>query len=439
MNRHPINLGALPRLSVLAAVAAGLATAARAQDTLDTGDTAWVMVSAALVLFMTLPGLALFYGGMVRSKNVLSVLMQCFSIACIVTIVWVVAGYSLVFDDLENGIIGGLGMMFLHGMGVEDLVGTVPESAFSLFQLTFAIITVALVMGSVAERIRFSAVVLLAVVWTVVVYAPIAHWVWGGGWLHGLGVLDFAGGNVVHINAGVAGVVAALVLGRRRGYPSAVMIPHNMTFTVIGGCMLWIGWFGFNGGSALAANHDAAMAMLVTHVCASAAALSWVATEYLYHRKASVLGIVTGMVGGLVAITPASGFVGPGGALAIGIVTGPVCYAAVTELKRRLPVDDSLDVFPVHGIAGILGTVLVGVFVSDGLGVLSGRGLAEGMTIAGQLGVQLLAVLVTVAYTAAATFLLIKAVDVAGMLRVGEEEEELGLDLALHEEQGYRL
>ncbi|MEC9155353.1 MAG: ammonium transporter, partial [Pseudomonadota bacterium] len=330
-------------------------------------DTAWIMTATALVLFMTIPGLSLFYGGLVRSKNVLSVLMQCFAITCLMSILWMFVGYSLAFGDggSANAYIGGLDNLLLGGIVESTVSGSIPESVFALFQMTFAVITPALIVGGFAERMRFSAVVLFSAAWLILVYAPICHWVWGGGWLSDLGVMDFAGGTVVHITAGVAALVAALVLGNRRGFPQQAMPPHNMTLTIMGAGMLWVGWFGFNGGSALAANGDAAMAMLATHISAAAGAFTWMLAEKVRFGKPSALGIVTGMVAGLGTITPASGFVGPGGALIIGISAGLVCFYATIYIKQRLKIDDSLDVFPVHGVGGILGTLLTAVFASN--------------------------------------------------------------------------
>ena len=412
--------------------------AAGAEGTLNSGDTSWLMTSTALVLMMTIPGLSLFYAGLVRSKNVLSILMQCFTITCVVSIVWLVAGYSLAFDDLGNGVIGGLGKFLFAGVYEESMVGNVPESAFALFQATFAIIAAALVVGGFAERIKFGAVVIFAILWILLVYAPIAHWVWGGGWLSSLGVLDFAGGNVVHITAGVSALVGAWVLGNRKGFPSGAMLPHNMTLTMIGAGMLWIGWFGFNGGSAVAANQDASMAMLVTHVCAASAALSFVVTEYLIRKSATALAAATGMVAGLVAITPASGFVGPAGALIIGVITGPVCYFSVQLIKQRLRLDDSLDVFPVHGVAGIIGTILTGIFASAKLGVFSGQGMEN--SIGSQIGIQMIAVVATVIYTVVATYIALKLAGLlAGGIRVDSESEVQGLDVSTHDERGYHF
>ena len=407
-------------------------------DTHDSGDTAWILTSTALVLFMTLPGLALFYGGLVRAKNVLSVLMQCFVIACVVSILWVLYGYSLSFGDggSMNAWIGGLDNAFLANVTRDSLNGTLPESVFVMFQMTFAIITPALIVGGFAERMKFSAMLLFSVIWVTVVYFPVCHWVWGGGWLAEKGLLDFAGGTVVHITAGVAALVAAMVLGNRNGFQVAPMMPHNMTMTVTGAGMLWVGWFGFNGGSAVAANGDAGMAMLVTHVSAACGALTWAAMEWLKYGKPSALGTVTGMVAGLGTITPASGFVGPMGALAIGFSAGVVCFYATAFIKQKLKIDDSLDVFPVHGVGGIMGTLLAGVFVAAGLG---GAGYAEGMTMGSQLGVQLTGVIATIVFTAVATFVILKVVDVVVGLRVTDEQETEGLDISQHEERGYIL
>lgn len=405
----------------------------------NAADTAWILTATALVLFMTLPGLALFYGGLVRSKNVLSVLMQCFSIAGVASILWLVAGYSLAFGE-GNSVIGDLNKVMLAGVGRESLSGEIPEALFMLFQMTFAIITPALIIGGFAERMKFSSMLLFSALWLMLVYVPVTHWVWGGGWLGAMGLYDFAGGTVVHITAGVAALVAALVLGPRRGFPEVAMPPHNMTMTVMGAGMLWVGWFGFNGGSALAANGDAAMAMLVTHVSAAAGAMLWMTMEWIRFGKPSALGAVTGMVAGLGTITPASGFVGPGGALVIGLLAGFVCFNATMFIKRVLKIDDSLDVFPVHGVGGILGTVLAGVFSSTQLGVFSGYGFADGIEgMGGQVYVQLVGVVATVVFTAAMTYLILKVVGAVFGLRVDEEQEIGGLDIALHEERGYDL
>ncbi len=412
--------------------------AAFAEDPLSAGNTSWLLTSTALVLMMTIPGLSLFYAGLVRAKNVLSILMQCFTITCVVSVVWLVAGYSLAFDDLGNGVIGGLGKFLFAGVLEESMSGDVPESAFALFQVTFAIITVALIIGGFAERIKFAAVVVFTVLWILFVYAPIAHWVWGGGWLGSLGVLDFAGGNVVHITAGVSALIGACVLGNRKGFPSGSMLPHNMTLTMIGAGMLWVGWFGFNGGSAVAANQDAAMAMLVTHICAASSALAFVATEYFIRKSATALAAATGMVAGLVAITPASGFVGPAGALIIGIITGPICYCSVQIIKQKIRLDDSLDVFPVHGVAGIVGTLLTGVFASANLGIFSGQGMDS--SIGGQVMIQLIGVAATVVYAAVITYAVFKVTGLlVGGLRVSEENEVQGLDVSTHDERGYHF
>jgi len=411
-------------------------------DTLDKSDSAWILTATALVLFMTLPGLALFYGGLVRNKNVLSVLMQCFAIACAVSLVWLVVGYSLAFSHggAANAWIGGFSNVFFDGIGRDTLEGSLPKSLHGLFQMTFAIITPALIVGAFAERMRFGAMLAFSVLWVLGVYVPVCHWVWGGGWLAELGLYDFAGGTVVHITAGVAALVAAVVLGRRQDWPGQAMKPHNMTMTVMGAGMLWVGWFGFNGGSALAADGNASMAMLVTHISAAAGSLAWVTLESVKFGKPSALGIATGMVAGLGTITPASGFVGPGGALLIGLAAGVVCFYMVLVVKQKWRIDDSLDVFPVHGIGGVLGTLLAGVFASTELGVFSGYGFAKpeyGMLE--QVGVQALGVVATFVYTGVVTFLLLKLVGLFTPLRVTAEEESQGLDIALHEERGYDI
>jgi len=404
----------------------------------DAANTAWMLTSSLLVLFMTLPGLALFYAGLVRSRNVLSVLMQCFAITCIVTLAWVAFVYSIAFGDggAGNAWYGGFAKSFLSGVDFKAVKGTIPESVFSMFQLTFAIITPALVLGAYAERVKFSGMLLFSLLWLIVVYAPIAHWVWGEGWLQEKGVMDFAGGLVVHLNAGVAALVCALVLGRRRGFPETPMPPHNMTMTVTGASMLWVGWFGFNAGSALEANGAAGMAMLVTHIGAATGAFAWMVCEWVRFGKPSVLGIVTGMVAGLGTITPASGFVGPIGALVIGAAAGVVCFLATNFMKRSLKVDDSLDVFPVHGVGGLLGTLLTGVFASAAFG---GIGYAEGTTMGGQLLVQSTGVLAVAAWSGGLTWILLKVSDALVGMRVQPEEETEGLDTVLHNEQGYNL
>ena len=412
--------------------------AAQAEDTLNGANTAWVLTSTALVLFMTLPGLALFYAGLVRSRNVLSILMQCFAIAGLASVLWLVVGYSIAFGT-GNDYWGGLDKMMFSGITKGSLVGDIPESLFALFQMTFAIITPALIVGAFAERIKFSAVLLFSAFWLLLVYAPITHWVWGGGWLQKMGLLDFAGGTVVHITAGVAALVAALVLGPRRNFGR--ILPHNMTMTVTGAGMLWVGWFGFNGGSALAANGDAAMAMLVTHISAATGAMTWMFIEWIKYGKPTALGTVTGMVAGLGTITPASGFVGPGGALIIGLLAGIVCFNATLLIKQKLKIDDSLDVFPVHGVGGILGTLLVGIFASTQLGLFSGSGFADGISsIGGQMQVQIIGVAATIVYTAIVSYLLFKLVGLmVGGLRVTSDQEAQGLDIVDHEERGYNL
>lgn len=411
-----------------------------ADGELNGANTAWVLTSTALVLLMTLPGLALFYGGLVRRKNILSILMQCFAIAGISSVLWLVVGYSLAFGE-GNAVIGDFSKVLMVGVTKETLAGDIPESLFMLFQMTFAVITPALIIGAFAERMKFSAVLLFSGLWLLVVYSPITHWVWGGGWLGQMGLYDYAGGTVVHITAGVAALVAAVVLGPRRGFPKTPMMPHNLTMTVTGAGLLWVGWFGFNGGSALAANGDAAMAMLVTHISASMGALTWAAIEWKKFGKASVLGAVTGMVAGLGTITPASGFVGPGGALVIGLLAGFVCFYATVYIKQVLKIDDSLDVFPVHGVGGILGTLLAGVFSSAELGAFSGFGFAEGIsTMSEQVMVQLTGIGATIIYTAVVSYILFKLVGLmTGGLRVSEEQETTGLDLNEHDESGYNL
>ena len=412
--------------------------------TLNSGDTAWMLTSTALVLFMTIPGLALFYGGMVRSKNVLSVLMQCFAITSLITVLWMMFGYSLAFDTTGmqagvtnlNSFVGGLGKAFLVGVGIDSLTAAIPETVFMTFQMTFAIITPALIVGAFAERMKFSAMLVFTGVWSLVVYAPIAHMVWSGdgGFMWDAGVLDFAGGTVVHINAGIAGLVAALVIGKRKGWPTTAMPPHNLGYTLMGASMLWVGWFGFNAGSAVAANGAAGMAMAVTQIATAAAALAWMFSEWLSHGKPSVLGIASGAVAGLVAITPASGFVGPTGALVIGLVAGVGCFYASTKLKRALGYDDSLDAFGVHGIGGIIGAVLTGVFASSSLG-----GLKDDISIGSQVMTQILGVGITVIYCAIGTYVILKVIDVVMGLRVSEEQETEGLDLSQHDERGYNL
>ena len=411
-----------------------LALAADEKPKLDTGDTAWMLTSTALVLMMTVPGVALFYGGMVRRKNVLATVMQSFAVTCLVTVLWMVIGYSLAFTP-GTAVIGGTSRLFLSGMGldaVNDLAKTIPESVYMTFQMTFAIITPALIAGAFAERMKFSALMWFIALWAIFVYAPIAHWVWGGGFLGDWGVLDYAGGTVVHINAGVAGLVCALVMGKRKGYGVDNMAPHNLVLSVIGASLLWVGWFGFNAGSAVAASTSAGMAMAVTQIATAAAALAWTFAEWLMRGKPSVLGIVSGAVAGLVAITPASGFVNPVGGLAIGIVAGIVCFWAATSLKKMLGYDDSLDAFGVHGVGGFVGAILTGVFAVEAVGGEGKRGLIDGN--AGQVLTQLWGCLVTMAWCAVATFIILKIVDAAIGLRVTAEEEVEGLDINLHGE-----
>jgi len=411
-----------------------LMTGTVAADELNTGDTAWMLTATALVLFMTIPGLSLFYAGMVRSKNVLSVFMQCFAITGLVTILWVVAGYSIAFGG-EGPFWGGFSKLFLAGVGVDTLAGTIPETVFMTFQMTFAIITPALMVGAFAERMKFSAMLWFMAIWLLVVYAPVCHWVWGdGGWLGALGVIDFAGGTVVHINAGIAGLIVALLLGNRNGYKITPMPPNNLGYTIVGAAMLWVGWFGFNAGSELAADGTAGMAMAVTQIATAAAALSWMFSEWVLHKKPSVLGIASGAVAGLVAITPASGSVGPMGAIAIGIAAGIICFLASTKLKNALGYDDSLDVFGVHAVGGIVGALLTGVFSAA---LVGGSGIDT--SIAGQIGIQAIGIIVTIAYTGVLTLVILKILDASIGLRVSEDEESEGLDLALHQERGYNL
>lgn len=411
------------------------------EATINNANTAWILTASALVLFMTLPGLALFYAGLVRVKNVLSVLMQCFAIACVVSIAWLIAGYSLSFGT-GNAWIGDFSMFMLQGVTEDALSGDIPLSLHAMYQMTFAIITPALIVGAFAERMKFSSMLIFSLLWLFFVYIPVCHWVWAGsGWLFQKGLIDFAGGTVVHITAGVAALVAAVVIGKRHGFPTTAMPPHNMTMTVTGAGMLWVGWFGFNAGSALAANGNATMAMLATHISAAAGAMAWMTIEWIKFKKPSALGIVTGMVAGLGTITPASGNVGPGGALVIGLIAGIVCFYMTHIVKRIWKIDDSLDVFPVHGVGGILGTILVGIFASTQLGAFGGQGFATGIeTMGTQLKVQLIGVVVVLGYTAVVTYLVLKLTSlVTRGLRVTQEEETIGLDISLHEEDGYKL
>ena len=405
-----------------------------AESNLDTGDTAWILTSTALVLFMTIPGLAFFYAGLVRGKNVLSVLMQCFTLTCLVSVLWVIFLYDFAFGGGGgfNSFIGNIGLF--KGIARDSMAGTIPESLFAMFQLTFAIITPALIIGGFAERMKFSSMILFSMLWMIFVYAPITHMVWGGGFLGEMGLMDFAGGTVVHINAGVAALVAAVVMRERKGFPTTPMPPHSLPMTVAGASMLWVGWFGFNAGSAIAANQDAGMAMLVTHIGAATGSLGWMFREWSQKGKPSVLGIVTGMVAGLGTITPASGFVGPIGALIIGSLAGVICYEATQFIKQSLGIDDSLDVFPVHGVGGMLGTTLTGVFVAASWG---GAGLPEGVSMGSQVMVQVIGVLTTVVWCGFFTYIILKVVDGLTGLRVSDDDEETGIDLTEHGERGY--
>ena len=399
-------------------------------------DTAWMITATALVLLMTLPGLALFYGGLVRGKNALSILIQCFAITCVASLLWLLVGYGLAFRDGGSlqGFIGGLDRLFLTGLNASSVVGTLPEPVLFMFQLTFAVITPALVIGGYAERIRFSVVLWFSALWLLLVYVPVAHWIWGGGWLAKLGVMDFAGGIVVHVNAGVAALVCALVIGNRRGFPHVPMPPHNLPLVATGAGMLWVGWFGFNGGSALGANGTAGMAILATHMGACAGALAWMLIEWWHYKKPSVLGVVTGVVAGLGTITPASGFVGPLGAVAIGFIAGTVCFFATQIIKRVLHIDDSLDVSPVHGVGGVIGSLLTAVFAATALG---GVGYSVQTGMGAQLAVQALGIAATALWCGVITWVLLKVLDATLGLRVSEEQESEGLDLAQHGERGY--
>ena len=413
--------------------------AALAADQLNSGDTAWIITATALVLFMTLPGLALFYGGLVRSRNVLSVLMHCVAIACLMSILWLICGYSLSFTDgaAANQVIGGLSRLFLNGVDTETLAGAIPENVFFSFQMTFAIITPALMVGAYVERIKFSAVLILSGAWLILVYAPVTHWVWGGGWLADLGVMDFAGGLVVHATAGISSLIIVKALGPRHGFPHDVAPPHSSGMVATGACMLWVGWFGFNGGSALAANGSAGMALTVTHISAAPGSLTWMFIEWKKYGKPSLVGLVTGTIAGLATITPASGFVGPIGALIIGVAAGLVCFKMVQIVKTAWKLDDSLDVFAVHGVGGALGTLMVGVLAAPSFG---GLGLPEGATIASAFGVQALGLAATVAWSAVVTFILVKiTAAMTGGLRVREDDELEGLDITAHGETAYRL
>lgn len=429
-----------PLLAALLLLAPGLASA----QEINSGDTAWMLTSTVLVLMMTIPGLSLFYAGMVRSKNVLSVLMQCFAITGLMTIIWVLWGYSIAFDTTGmeegtinfNSFVGGLGNAFMSGITRDSVIGSIPESVFATFQMTFAIITPALIVGAFAERMKFSSMLVFMAAWVTLCYAPMVHMVWAGvgGLMWDWGVIDFAGGTVVHINAGIAGLVACIMLGKRKGFPTTAMPPHNLTYTIIGAALLWVGWFGFNAGSAVSAGSSAGMAMLVTQIATAAAAIAWMSIEWISHGKPSVLGIASGAVAGLVAITPASGTVGPQGALYLGLIAGVACFYAATKLKRAMGYDDSLDVFGVHAVGGIIGAILTGVFAAEAFG---GSGLANG--IAAQVWIQTKSVLFTIVYTGVLSAIILKVVDVTMGLRVTEEEEQMGLDLSSHDERGYVL
>jgi Amt family ammonium transporter len=428
--------------STLCLLAAALPAAAfAAEGDIDGANTAWILTATALVLFMTIPGLSLFYAGLVRTKNVLSILMQCFAITALISVIWLVAGYSIAFGPAESGFWGGLDKAFLNGVTRDSVWGNIPESLFIAFQMTFAIITPALIVGAFAERMKFSSMLMFSGLWAVFVYFPVCHWVWAEhGWLFKMGLIDFAGGTVVHVTAGVAALITAVMLGKRQGFLVTPMMPHNLTMTITGAGMLWVGWFGFNAGSALAANGSAGMALLATHISAAAGALTWMTIEWVRHGKPSGLGAVTGMVAGLATITPASGSVGAAGGLLIGIMGGAICFTATYYLKRKVKIDDSLDVFPVHGVGGILGTFLAGILVSQNLGVFSGNGYAEGMTMGSQLVVQVIGIVATGAYTAVVTIILLKVVSaLTSGLRVTADEEQMGLDISDHDEKGYSM
>lgn len=423
--------------AILTVIVAAQPVLASTELTVDTGDTAFILVSAALVLLMT-PGLALFYGGMVRRKNVLSILMQCLAVMALVSVQWVLIGYTLSFGPDINGLVGGLNWLGLNGVGIEpnpDGITTIPHLAFAVFQLMFAIITAALITGAFAERMKFSAFVIFTLLWTTLVYDPLAHWVWGGGWLGSLGCLDFAGGTVVHISSGVSGLVAALVLGKRVGKEKEAILPHNLPITVLGAALLWFGWFGFNAGSALAADGIAALAFFVTHTCAAAGALSWVAAEWMHHGRPTVFGAVSGAVAGLVAITPAAGFVSPISALIMGLLVGPLCYLAVSKVKEKLGYDDALDAFGIHGVGGTFGALATGVFASTAVNPAGADGLLAGN--AALLGTQAVGVIATYLFAGLITFGILKVVAFVTELRVHQAEEEAGLDISLHGEEAY--
>ena len=417
----------------LIAVSLAVLTPTAAFAAVDSGDTAWILTATALVLFMTLPGLALFYAGLVQSKNVVSVLMHHFAVACLMSVLWVVAGYSLAFSG-DGAWFGDLSNLFMGAVTATSESGTIPESLFAAFQMTFAVITPALIIGAYVERIKFSAVLIFSSLWLLAVYAPVTHWVWGGGIMAGWGVMDFAGGIVVHATAGTAALVAAIVIGKRRSFPSSVQPPHSPILTMIGACMLWVGWFGFNGGSALAAGQNAAMALLVTHISAAVASLVWMVIEWKKFGRPSVVGIATGMVAGLATVTPASGFIGVPGGIILGLAGGYICYLAVDFIRGKLGIDDSLDVFAVHGVGGILGSLMVAVLATD---TFSGMGLADGVSVGSQFMVQAKSVVITVIWTAVASYIILKIAAMFGGLRVDEEAELEGLDLSQHGERGY--
>ena len=430
----------IEKFKIVAAAALLLIPSLVSAQEINGANTAWILTSTALVLFMTLPGLSLFYAGLVRTKNVLSVLMQCFAIAVTISILWLVVGYSIAFGPSESAYWGGLDRMFFSGVGINSVSGDIPETVFASFQMTFAIITPALIVGAFVERIKFSSMLLFSLLWTLVVYFPVANWVWGGGWLGSMGLIDFAGGTVVHVTAGVGALVTALVIGPRKEFGKTSTMPHNLTMSFTGAAMLWLGWFGFNAGSALAADGAAGMAMFVTHISAATGALSWMLIEWIKFGKPSGLGAITGMVAGLATITPASGSVGPAGALLVGLVGGIVCYYATTFLKQNLKIDDSLDVFPVHGVGGIVGTFLAGILVSSNLGIFSGNGLADGMTISSQISIQVVGIVATAIYTGLLTLVLLKIVSFfTSGLRITDEQEQIGCDITDHDEKGYSM
>ena len=430
----------IANLKFIASLALLVAPSISSAQELNGANTGWILTSTALVLFMTLPGLSLFYGGLVRTKNVLSVLMQCFAIAVSISILWLIVGYSIAFGPSESAYWGGLSRMFFSGIDINSMSGDIPETVFAAFQMTFAIITPALIVGALVERIKFSSMLIFSVLWTLVVYFPVANWVWGGGWLGSMGLIDFAGGTVVHVTAGVGALVTALVIGQRKEFGQTATLPHNLTMSFTGAAMLWVGWFGFNAGSALAADGAAGMALFVTHISAATGALTWMVIEWLKFGKPSGLGAITGMVAGLATITPASGSVGPAGGLLVGLAGGIICYYATTYLKQSLKIDDSLDVFPVHGVGGMVGTFLAGILVSSNLGIFSGNGLADGMTIGSQVGVQVTGILATGIYTAIVTFILLKVVGaLTSGIRITDEQEQVGCDITDHDEKGYSM